>query len=263
MAFVQEDGRMYDLTQNDNPSHDVQGCQLQNDTEGRWNCSGIGRQQQQPSRNSSQPMATSDGTYPTYCQDPQSPQPNIFIVEVEGFQIFKDFYVKELAFYNPSTCNTWLGLFKAPFDKGILKKKGLKCIDYCIENFHGLRWEQGDFPYSAIYPIISHFAHNAILYTKGLDKCRWIQQFTTAPVINLEQLGCPPAQELPHASLCQHHNTYHKTCALDKSVRLGKYLSQLYEMGQPTSPDATMYNAIAAMMQTPASSPIKTEPEVP
>ena len=108
--------------------------------------------------------------------------------------------------------------------------KGIKCIDYCTQNFHGLSWHQGEYPYSSLFPAISHFADDTTLYAKGEQKCRWLHKYTTSQVIDLEQLGCPPTKQLPHASLCPHHNTFIKTCALDKAVRLGKYLSQLYEM---------------------------------
>lgn len=173
---------------------------------------------------------------------------NLFIIDVEGFQLSKDFFVKELAVFNPVTENSWVGLFKPPFESLYLKKKGLQCINYCTDNFHGLKWDQGEFPYSAIYPMISHFANNATLYAKGQQKCAWLRQFTSAPVIDLETLGCPPAKELPHACLCMNHNTLFKTCAMDKAIRLGRYLVHMYDM-QP------IVN-IPKMSVTPSSSPL-------
>ena len=52
-----------------------------------------------------------------------SPSRNILIVDLEGFQLKKDFYVKELAFYNPTTMTCWTGLFNPPFDRQFVKKK--------------------------------------------------------------------------------------------------------------------------------------------
>ncbi len=154
----------------------------------------------------------------------------IFIVDVEGFQIKQDFFIKELAFYNPYSKQMWSGVFHAPFDRAYLKKKGQECIEYASSNLHGLRWEQGQYPYSMSYHLISHFGKKGNLYAKGSQKCVWLQQYTTSPVTNLEVFGCPPPKDLPQAYLCIEHSSLEKACAMDKAIRLGNYMASLWEM---------------------------------
>ena len=227
---------MFDPTTQDDPSNSTEGGHhLPNDTQISWDYHPFEGQRNR-SGNTSQHVASDDRSHRAHCQDTQSAATNIFIADVEGFEISKDFFVKELAFYNPSTHRMWHGHFKPPFDKVFLKRKGLKCIDICTEQLHGLRWEHGDYPYGALYSIISHFAENGFLYAKGFEKCKWLQQFTAAPVLDLEQLGCPPSHQLPHGCPCPHHNTLKWNCALDKAVKFGKYFSNLFAMVPPPPP---------------------------
>lgn len=236
MAFFLENGGMYDLPPNGPSGSTVGGYHMPYDpADERYSHYPEG--QQSMGENRAQTLATTDGSYSTDHQAPKCAESNVLIVDVVGFQVSKDFFVKELAFYNPTTHMSWLGLFKPPFEKGYLKKKGLKCIDFSTDDLHGLKWNSGDYPYSAVYSTIAHFAQNATLYAKGDEKCQWIQQFTTSPILNLELIGCPPANQLPHECLCLHHNTYIKECALDKAVRLGKYFAQMYNMVPPTPPN--------------------------
>ena len=66
--------------------------------------------------------AASTSAYST-SEDRHSPSPNVLIIDLEGFHLRKDFYVKELAFYNPTTMMCWTSLFKPPFDRQFVKKK--------------------------------------------------------------------------------------------------------------------------------------------
>ena len=154
----------------------------------------------------------------------------VLIVDVEGFQLRKDFYVKELAFSNPATQEYWVGTFKPPYDRQALKKRYNMDIDWVTANLHGLRWEEGIYPYSVAFAMINFFGNSHQLYAKGRDKCIWIQQYTATPVLDLEQLGCPPARDLPFGSYCIFHNTLHKSCALDKAVRYCTYINGLFAM---------------------------------
>lgn len=236
MDVLEENGRMHGCSE-DGPSTSTGGGHLlPDDSASGWD-SHSPEGQPSTSGNSINTVAAPGGPYPANCQAAQGVEPNVLIIEVEGFQVGKDFFVKELAFYNPALHMTWQGLFKPPFDKRLLKKKGQNCIDFCTENFHGIKWESGDYPYCALYSVISHFADGFVLYAKGDQKCQWIQQFTTAPIINLEQLGCPPAKQLPHECLCHLHNTFLKDCALDKAVRLGKFYARMYNMVPPIAPN--------------------------
>ena len=156
-----------------------------------------------------------------------SPLP-LLMVDVEGFTLKNDFYVKELAFFNPATSECWVGTFKPPFDKKCLK--GSYSATMVAKESHGLKWEDGTYPYSLAFTLISHYGSNYRLFAKGRDKCLWFQQFTTSTVSDLDQLGCPSFQELDLGCRCPYHNTMNNSCALDKSVRLGRYYVNIFIM---------------------------------
>lgn len=159
-----------------------------------------------------------------------NPLSNGLIVEVEGFQMKNDFYVKEMAFVNPITKEYWVGVFYPPFDRQHMKKKYYQELDWATTNLHGLTWEEGLYPYSVAFTMLHHFGANFQLYAKGRQRCVWIQQHTCIPVVDLDDLGCPPLKELPFGCFCEFHNTLHKSCALNKATSLGQYLVNMFTM---------------------------------
>ena len=251
MAFY--DGRVHDFPQADATSSAVFEYNMPNDTtSGGYNYCTQG--QQPPSDNTTSAVASPDAAYPVHHQDSQSDEstrlivhdpthlapscnaPTRLIVDTMGFFFSgEEFYIKELAFYNPATHTSWHGLFKPPFQKGWWKKKGIDFLKHGTD-FHGLNWESGEYPYSALYSIFAFFSQNAVFYAKGDFKCRWIQQFASTTVVNLGRIGCPSLKELPHECTCIHHNTYRKECALNNAVKLGKEFAKMYDMNAVPPP---------------------------
>lgn len=228
-AIIPDYGRGHAAYENPSTSSAEAGNMVRNDCSTRGSdCNPQG--QPIPGANTTNPMAASDGQGGSNSKSSWSADANVLIVDLEGFQIKKDFFIKEIAFFNPNTMQCWSGLFKSPFDKQFLKKKGITAIEYATKYLHGLKWDDGDYPYSMIFQVVSHFGRGYQLYSKGSEKCGWLQQFTSLPVINLELYGCPPAKELPHGCMCIHHNSLEKSCAIDKSVKFGLYLSKLYHL---------------------------------
>lgn len=161
------------------------------------------------------------------------PQPQfkpVMIICMEGFQLEQNFYVKELAVHNPYNANYWIGTFKPPFDITVTKKRFAKQIEMQSRCTHGLNWEEGQYPYSMAFHIIQKFGTCNQLFAKGNNMCSWIEQVVPVPVTNIELLGCPSLEHLPHAYYCQFHNNCQKQCALDKAVRIGRFYSQVHNM---------------------------------
>ena len=233
VSIAEDYGRMYANAQNTPENSTAAQHLVRTSAPTGWNCD---QPQAQPNSgtNSSSTLASADGTHGTRDEHVQSSDPDILIVAIEGFQLNNDFYAKELAFFNPTNMRCWSGLFKAPFEKKYLKKKAADVIENFTRTVHGLKWEEGVFPYPMIYHVVSHFGSENHLYSKGKDMCAWLQQFTSTPVIDLDQFGCPGIQELPHGCLCMHHNTLDKSCAIDKAVRLGQYYTKMFSL-QPVA----------------------------
>jgi len=203
---------------------------VRNDSSNRWGDGGVERYADQiaDSVPDVASLARQDGAVIRSSTVP--PAANILIVDVEGFQLKKDFYVKELAFYQPFTKEYWLATFKPPFDRQYVKKKYCTDMDWVTRNLHGLKWEEGQYPYSMAYYMINHFGSHFLLHAKGEEKSLWIQHQTPFTVINLELMGSPKAKELPFGCFCTFHNTLEKSCALDKAVRLGQFYEGLFTM---------------------------------
>lgn len=162
-----------------------------------------------------------------------SPSTNAMIVEVEGFQLKNDFFVKELAFVNLLTKEYWVGIFLPPYGRQHMKKKYNQELDWCTKHLHGLTWEEGLYPYNVAFMMLNHFGATYQLYTKGKQKVDWIREHTALNVLDLEDIGCPPAKELPFASYCEFHNSLHRSCALDKATRLARHLVTMFSLKNP------------------------------
>ena len=86
--------------------------------------------------------------------------------------------------------------FQTKLDRKCMNKKCIGDLDWVTRNPQGLKWEDGKLPFSVAY-MINYFENKHQLYAKGCDKCLCLQQHTASTVIDIEQLGCPPANELP------------------------------------------------------------------
>ena len=94
------------------------------------------------------------------------------VVEFEGFQLSPyDFIIKELAFYVVDFGYHGRWNFLPPFPWNELSVKNKKTAAWLTQNYHGLRWESGDLPYSSSELILTYLltSYNTI-YTKGLEK---------------------------------------------------------------------------------------------
>ena len=156
-----------------------------------------------------------------------NPHSNIIIIDVEGYSLKNDFFVKELACYNPSNEKYWTALFLPPFNKDMFKKK---YEDTITNNKHGLKWDEGHLPYSMLYQVLEHFGANFRLYARGKDKIKYLQNCMQHPLNDLESFGCPPASELPQSYPCIYHDTTNNSCALNNAIKMGNHFFAFYKM---------------------------------
>ena len=105
-----------------------------------------------------------------------SPKASALIVDAQGCTLKKDFFVKELAFYNTLTKEHWVGTFKPPMKRSYLRKKYIKDLDCELTDGLGLKWEQGMFPYQVVSTMTNYFGKSVQLYALGKALCQWIQQ---------------------------------------------------------------------------------------
>ena len=159
-----------------------------------------------------------------------NPKACALIVDVQGCWLKSDFFAKEMAFYNTLTKEYWIGTFKPPMERSYLKKKYVRHIDLKVTDQLGLEWETGAYPYQVAFTMLNYFGKEAQLYALGKDLCRWIQQYTSLCVVNLEELGCPGDLHPVGTELCPYHKDSKKTCALDRAICLGLYLNTMFSL---------------------------------
>ena len=62
---------------------------------------------------------------------------------------------------------------------------------------NGLNWDDGQIDYdqleTAMKEAVAGYAH---LYSYGASKCRFLSKLLGRPILNLEDVGCPPPQDL-------------------------------------------------------------------
>ena len=161
-----------------------------------------------------------------YRPDPVStamyPTPSILIVDYNGFQLDDDFFIKELALYQPFAKTYWVGTFKRPFNKCYCKKKILDSIDQQTLR-HMLSWDEGEYPYFMLPHILKYFSSLQHLYAKNSEKACELYKFTDYPVNILYS-----PENLPFGSYCSFHDATKYYCALDNAVRMGQYFVQMH-----------------------------------
>ena len=155
------------------------------------------------------------------------------MVDMEGFWLKDNFYLKELAFYKPDTGESWVGTFRPPFEEKCLKKSYAAKLP---EQTHWLSWDKGDYPYSLAFTLIAHFSKDHKMYASGQWKCLWLGQFSTTHVTDIvQQLGYTPVTNPSVRCQCEYHNVMMSSCALNTCLQMALYYNNLYAMKPTTS----------------------------
>lgn len=110
------------------------------------------------------------------------------VIEFQAFRGNKDEYViKELVILDLLTYIVYPFIFKPPHPFKKLNSKAKITNKWLVKNFHNITWNEGFTDYSDLDDVMYHFGteFNRI-YTKGLEKRNWIQNYTTANVVDLK-----------------------------------------------------------------------------
>ena len=150
------------------------------------------------------------------------PTPNILIVDYTGFQLEQNFFIKELALYNPFAMTYWVGSFQKPFSKTVCKKKILDQIDAQTLH-HGLSWDGGQYPYSLLPHFLKYFTCVHNLYATCAEKTNELQCLTDSPICHLNF-----EDSFAFGSHCPLHDATKFYCALDRAVRVGQCFANMY-----------------------------------
>lgn len=117
-------------------------------------------------------------------------------VDIQGFRgNDESFIIKEIAYYKSGVLFTYL--FAPPYNYTLLENKFRKQAAWLFLNHHKLRWNEGYISYSCVKDIIYKElaiknSKNNIIYVKGDEKVKWLQEYCDVPSVNIESLrNCP------------------------------------------------------------------------
>ena len=156
--------------------------------------------------------------------------PQTVVIDFEGFRFFNQpFIVKELSVRGFDYSDTIF--LKPPFPIHLISIKAQKSYTWITNKIHGLNWDSGNYEYSFLYCFFLSLKirfPNIIVYTKGNEKCLFLQNFFTW-VIDLDHLNCPKASDFPQncSSSCLNHSVFFSRdhCSREKSNLFFHWLS--------------------------------------
>lgn len=152
------------------------------------------------------------------------------VVEFEGFQVNKhEFIIKELAFYAVEHEYHSRWTFLPPYSCEKLSDKHRKTFAWLTRYCHGLQWEGGgELPFSALQLILSSlFISYKTIYTKGLEKTKFLEKMSGRKIFNLNDFNCPKLGDLESLIVkCPDHASYFNQCALRKAHAYGMFIRE-------------------------------------
>lgn len=164
-----------------------------------------------------------------------------YIVDIQGFQGpcampphgydgSNKFIAKEIAIikvpliYSPDNQVETL-LIQPPYPWENLPDDCVKTNEWIIKHLHGIPWNEGTVPFDILGKVLLAKLYDAeYIFVKGLEKQVWLDNQLSlkkhAPIINLEDMGCPALPTLRMAACSFKHMHKDLSCATQN----GRYL---------------------------------------
>lgn len=148
------------------------------------------------------------------------------------FQAFRNndnkFIIKELVVFDLTTGIVSYFIFKPPFPLSSLLSKQYRTNKWLTSFFHHISWEEGLVDYKDLESIMIHYCRQfKTIYTSGDEKIKFIQKFTSCPVICCNMVKYNDFND--RASCCSVKHEKHlisKNCALYKAYCLASSLKE-------------------------------------
>lgn len=164
-------------------------------------------------------------------------QPTPFKQCIIEFQAFignsNEYILKELVIMDLDTNVVNYFLFKPPHSIKKLSFKAIKTNKWLTKNYHHINWNEGFTEYKEVDNVMYHYCsqYNTI-YTTGLKKCQFIQQYTTNTVQNYK-LNKLQEIDVGEGFCNSVKSTKHKTtnCSLVKAFKVITYLRNNVNVG--------------------------------
>lgn len=101
--------------------------------------------------------------------------------------------------------------------------------NWATRHHHGLEWFEGDVPLRTLHANLRQITRTAgIIYTRGREKAKYLQNATARDIKNLEDTDCPAFNDLlSSAEVCLHHGLLQRpelSCALHNAAKLKEWI---------------------------------------
>lgn len=156
------------------------------------------------------------------------------VIEFQAFRGNDDrFIIKELVIFDMLTQAAYPFLFEAPCSVHALNSKAKVTNRWITNHFHHIHWYEGFLPYNNIHKIMFHYCKQFThIYTRGLEKKKWIQQYTDNEVsdIKVDKTFNFNYKQICISTVDPKHK--HSQCALQNAYHLAAYLQQQQQQQQ-------------------------------
>ena len=164
---------------------------------------------------------------------------NKYIVDFQGFEFDRSFVIKELSIVKLYGQNVFHFMAKPPFNKAILSDDEQKCVSWLENHHHKIKWEDGHFEYDELFANLRETVRDAnVIFIKGRERALFLQNVTGKMTVDLDQLDCPRATNLPVPELwstltCSYytHSTTDGVCSLLQALIFKEWLKNLFQRG--------------------------------
>ena len=153
-----------------------------------------------------------------------------YILDAQGFwQQGNSLVLKELAIVPIDRAldadpRLYTYLFKAPYPWKRLTQKYRDKNLWLMQNYHGLKWDSGNFEYTQVRSILQEELSDAtMIYVDGPERKEWLEDILDKSVMNIRELGyVKPARAV--VTVCANHSALRKVvCALHHAKLMRDY----------------------------------------
>lgn len=151
--------------------------------------------------------------------------PEYLFVDLQGFNLNKEFIIKEFAY--STNDYTQVFLVKPPYAFSRLSENEKKQVRWLEKNY-GILWSEGYIDYREFRRIIVSHLKDKKIFVKGPEKALWIRDlYSDCTIIELERKGYPNFKYL-YEKYCTNDSTYNcvyhkKKCALKHVICIKKW----------------------------------------
>lgn len=150
------------------------------------------------------------------------------VIDFQGYRTaFNSLIIKELSIVSISHGSSWHWFFKPPED--IEEEVGHSKTNLWVKkHIHGLEWDYGDIHYEDIKYLLQDATEDFdILWGKGMEKCKFIEELLDKPVYDLHDFGCPNLKQLDNDKIaCHFHFNSSLVCSLNQAHRLATWVRE-------------------------------------